>query len=100
MLCHRLLSHQASELCSGTTPNTYPLWLMQTRAEISPRIPSLPILLPVVESPQSAEIKISSRSDIYFVPEWKNIHSEMQRRFQNKKHQVNHISWAYSLYGS
>lgn len=85
MLCHHLLSHQVSELCSGATPNTYLLWLMQKRAEISPRIPSLPIRLPVVESPQPAEINISGRSDIHFVPEWKNIHSEMQRRFQNKK---------------
>lgn len=100
MLCQHLLSHQAFKLYSDATPNTYLLWLMQMRAEISPRIPSLPILLPVVESPQPAEIKISSRSDIHFVPEWKNIHSEMQRRFQNEKHQVNHISWAYRLYGS
>lgn len=51
------------------TPNTYLLWLMQMRAEISPRIPSLPIFLPVMRGPQPAEEQISSRSDIHFAPE-------------------------------
>lgn len=61
-------------------PNTYLLWLMQMRAEISPRTPSLPIFLPVVRSPQPAEEQISSPSDIYFAPEWRNIHSQKQLR--------------------
>lgn len=61
------------------TPNTYLLWLMRMRAEISPRTPSLPIFLPAVRTPQPAEEQISSRSDILFAPEWKNTHSEQLR---------------------
>lgn len=59
---HHPLSRPASELSSVTTPDTYLLWLMRMRAKTFPRIPSLPILLPGVWSPQPAEEQIS-RSD-------------------------------------
>jgi hypothetical protein len=45
---------------------------MQRRAEICPRSPSLPILLPVEGNLHPVEKQISSMSAIQLIPEWKN----------------------------